>query len=182
MNATIGAELQKWKATFKAESLLQLESLRADEDIYGLAVEVPDDLGNLGIITAIGRESKLIGEKPGSRVWLDRRYSAGEWEYLPNVMAYGRSCEQLEEIGRHHKSVFITDASEYTPEGVEFRDALYSACLEVMAECDAAGAFGPIWYKIITLSDDEHPIVREAFHRLNRGRALEEAARLHLDM
>lgn len=178
MNAAIAADLQEWKAIFREELLAQLEVLRADADIYGFAVEVPDDLGNLGIISAVGRESRLIGEKPGSRAWLDRRYSTGEWEYVPNAIAYGRSCERLEDIGHRYRSLFISDSSAYTPEGLEFRDALYSACLDVMAECDTAGAFGPIWYKIITLSDDEHPIVRESFHRLNRGRSLEEAAQL----
>lgn len=180
MNATIAAELQEWKAIFKEELLSQLETLRADNDVYGFAVEVPDDLGNLVIITAIGRESQLIGEKPGSLVWLDRRYTPVEWRgYEPN--ASGRSCERLEEIGRRYGAVFSDDSCEDTPEGVEFRDALYSTCLDVMAECDAEGAFGHIWYKIICLSDDDHPIVRESFHRLNRGRSLEEAARLYVD-
>ena len=180
MNATIAAELQEWKAIFKEELLSQLEELRADNDIYGFAVEVPDDLANLGIITSIGRESQLIGEKPGSLQWLDRRYSPHEWQFLPNAKPYGRSCDRLEEMCRRYRSVFIAaDSSEYTPEGLEFRDALYSTCLDVMSECDAAGAFGSIWFKIIILSDDEHPIVRESFHRLNRGRSLKEAARLY---
>src|SRR5205814_1648483 len=75
--------------------------------------------------------------------------------------------------------VFISQTSEYTAEGLEFRDALYSACLDVMADCDSVGAFGSIWFKIIFLSDGEHPIERKSFNRLNSGRARKEAHLLY---
>ena len=181
MDPTLARELEEWKKTFQAELLAQLEQLRRDDDIYGFGVEVPEDLGNLGIATTAGRESKLgLGQKLLSLVWLDRRYSPVEWgDYLPNAQAYRRTYEQLDQISRNHRSRFISESSEYTDEGVEFRDALYAACLDAMAHCDSAGAFGHIWFKIIFLSDGEHPIVRESFYRLNRGRSLKEAARLY---
>ena len=66
MDTDIATNLQSWRATFKQELSAQLETLRNDEDIYGFTVEVPEDLSNLGIISAIGRESKLSDEQAGS--------------------------------------------------------------------------------------------------------------------
>jgi hypothetical protein len=177
MKPNIATALRTWTATFKKELSAQLETLRTDEDIYGFAVEVPEDLANLGIISAIGRESKLSGEQAGSSYWLDRRYSPVEWDY--DGSAFGASCNQLQEIACKYRHVFISDTCEDTTEGIDFRDALYSACLDVMVDCDSEGVFGHIWFKVIFLSDGEHPIVRKSFNRLNTGRAKKEASLLY---
>jgi hypothetical protein len=179
MQPNILADLATWKATFQKELSAHLEDLRTDEDIYGFALEVPQDLYEPGIISAIGRESKLSGERSGSSIWVDRRYSPVEWEYVPNAKSFGASCDQLAEIARNYRNVFISESCEDTTEGNEFRNALYSACLDVMADCNSAGAFGPIWFKIIFLSQGEHPIVRQSFNRLNTGRAKKEAHLLY---
>lgn len=179
MKSNIATDLATWKATFKKELSAQLETLRTDKDIYGFAIEVPEDLANPGIISAVGRESTLSGGQAGSSFWLDRRYSPVEWKYLPNGKAFGGSCGQLEEIARNYRNIFSSDTCEYTSEGIEFRDALYSACLDVMVDCDCEGAFGHIWFKVIFLSDAEHPIVRKSFNRLNTGRARKEASLLY---
>src|SRR5262245_27197284 len=126
MQSDIATALAAWKATFKQELSAHLETLRTDEDIYGFAIEVPQDLFEPGIISAIGRESKLSGEQAGSSVWLDRRYSPAEWEYVPNAKALGASCDQLAEIARDYRNVFISETCEDTAAGNEFRDALYS--------------------------------------------------------
>ena len=177
MNSAITSDLQAWKGVFSRELSTQLEQLREDQDIYAFALEVPEDLGNPDISTVVGRESKLIGEKRGSLTWLNRRYSPVEWgDYLPNAIAFHQTNDLLEQICNRHKSVFSDEEGDDTPEGLEFQDALYSACLEVMAQCDAEGSFGHIWFKIIFMSDGEHPIIRESFLRLNTGRGLKEAA------
>src|SRR5687767_912643 len=121
MKANIARDLETWKATFKKELSTQLESLWTDDDIYGFAVEVPEDL-NLGIISAIGRESKLARAQAGSSFWIDRRYAPVEWDYLPNGNTFSASCDQLEEIARNYHNVFISETCEYTTEGIEFRD------------------------------------------------------------
>ena len=104
-----------------------------------------------------------------------------EWDgYLPNAVAYEQTHEILERIDQTwHGTLIDPETCEYTPVGEAFRDALYGTCLDVMAACDAAGEFGGIWYKVVTLSDDEHPVIGESFRRLNRGRAAEEAAGLY---
>lgn len=179
MDTNIAAKLRTWKAIFKRELSKELETLRNDEDIFGFAVEAPEDLANLRVVSAIGRESKLAGEQTGSSFWLDHRYSPVEWDYLPNGTAYSESCDQLEEIAGNYRGVFISETSEYTTEGIEFRDAFYAACLDVMVDCNSEGAFGHIWFKVIFLSDGEHPIVRKSFNRLNTGRAKREASLLY---
>src|SRR6186713_1967642 len=132
MQPNIAADLETWKATFRQELTAELETLRTDNDIYGFGIVAPED----HIMSAIGRESKLSGEQTGSSFWIDRRYSPVEWDYLPH--AFGESCDQLAEISSKYQKVFISETCEHTPEGMEFREALYSACLDVMSECDSA--------------------------------------------
>lgn len=180
MDPALAAELAQWKTVLMEELSAHLLTLREDSDIYGFALELPEDLSNMGVISSIGRESKLEGSKPGSRMALSLRYEPGDWESIPNGKTFSDSCDGLYQIGEKYSDRFVNDTTwEYTPEAEEFREALYAACLDTMAECDQNGLFGSIWYKVLTLSDAEHPIVAESFYRLNRDRALEEAARLY---
>ncbi len=180
LDPKLADELKQWKKILFEELSAHLAVLREDTDIYGFALELPEDLSNMGIISAIGRESALDGEQPNSRMWLCRRYGSGEWEYVPNGKTFPETCNKLEAIGETYSEAFVDDATfEYTPGGEAFVGALYTTCLETMEECDERGLFGSIWFKLLSLSDAEHPIVTESFYRLNQGRALQEAAQLY---
>ncbi len=50
--------------------------------------------------------------------------------------------------------------------------------MDALLTCEREGVFGSLWYKVLVMSDDEHPVLAEAFRKLNSGRALTEAAPL----
>ena len=78
MPPDLAADLAAFRRSLlRSELSSQLTELRDDPDIFGFAVEVPEDLGNLSIMTAVGRESNLVGEQPDSAVWLRAAVRAG---------------------------------------------------------------------------------------------------------
>ena len=172
----LAADLAAFRREFTKELSALLAELRADPDVYGFAVQLPDDFSNLSIGATVGRESRLVGEQAGSMAWLDRRYSPVEWDYLTDAPIERTQAALAAVEAKAEGLLFDEEEYEDTPIGGEFREALYRTMLDVMLAADAAGEFGSIWYKMLFFSDDDDPIVAEAFGRLNRGRALREAA------
>ncbi len=172
----LAADLAAFQREFTKELSALLAELRADPDVYGFAVELPEDFSNLAMGATVGRETLLVGEQAGSAAWLDRRYSPVEWDYL-TAAPWERTQDALAAIEAKAEGLLF-DEEEYedTPIGEEFREALYRTMLDVMLAADAAGEFGTVWYKMLFFSDNDDPIVAEAFRRLNSGRALREAA------
>jgi len=180
VQSEVSSQLREWQATFKRELTAHLSTLRTDADIFGYALEVPEDLGSLHLITAIGRESKLAGEEPDSEYWISRRYSPVEWDgYVHDSTVYAESNAGLESMQSQFANAFCNDDCTYTRLGNRFQRSLHNACFDAMAQCDAEGAFGSIWFKIIVLSDGDAPVIRKSFNRLNRGRARKEAHLLY---
>ena len=180
LQSEVSSQLREWQATLERELTAHLSTLRTDPDIFGYALEAPEDLGNLHLMTAIGRESKLAGEEPDSEYWVGRRYSPVEWDgYVDDSNVFAESNAQLESMQSKFAPVFIDDECSFTRLGTRFQRSLHNACLDAMAQCDAEGAFGSIWFKVIFFSDGESPVVRKSFNRLNRGRARKEANELY---
>ena len=156
-----------------------LEPLGRDEGNYGFALSVPEDVGSASLTYAVGHESRMVGEQPKSLAWLDRRYSAVEWG--DNWTDVVRSTEFLQEIVAEFEQRTSTPslAEEDLDEAQDqFLSDCATACLNAMAHCDREGRFGSIWYKVLFMSDSEHPVLAKAFKTLNRGRALKDAAPL----
>jgi len=175
----LSGHFDEWTRLLQLELAQILEPLGRETGNYGFALAVPEDVGSACLMYAVGNESRLVGEKPKSLVWLDRRYSPIEW--VENWSDVTRSTEALEEIVaefRLRTSAASLDESELDEAHDGFLSDCATACMNAMLHCDREGLFGPIWYKVLSMSDSEHPVLAEAFRRLNRGRALKEAAPL----
>lgn len=179
MRIDLSDELDAWTRLLHAELAEILEPVGRETGNYGFALAVPDDAGSACLMYAVGHESKLAGEKPGSMVWLERRYSPIAW--VGNWSSLVRSTDALQEIIGEYRSrtatislreMAIDDAHDH------FISDCAAACMNAMLRCDRDGLFGHIWYKVLHMSDSEHPVLAEAFRKLNRGRARAEAAPL----
>ncbi len=166
---------EAWSRLLQTELSEIIEPLGRETDNYGFALAIPEDVGSPSVMYAVGKESKLIGEQAGSLVWLDRRYSAVEWS--ENWIELPRSTETLQEIVAEHKDEnSALEDSAFAEAQNRFISDCASTCMNAMLRCDTNGLFGKIWYKILFMSDTDHPVLGEAFAKLNTGRALEEAA------
>ncbi|MGI9378467.1 MAG: DUF4303 domain-containing protein [Methyloligellaceae bacterium] len=156
-----------------------IESFANEDGNYGFALAIPEDAGSACLMYAVGNESKLVGEQAGSRVWLDRRYSPVEW--VDDWADLPRSNDVLERIVvdfESKTSVPKMNDAESDEAHDQFIADCAKTCMEAMLACERQNLFGKIWYKTLFMSDDEHPILVEAFQKLNNGRALTEAAPL----
>jgi hypothetical protein len=90
-----------------------------------------------------------------------------DWKYEPS--GFGESCDGLQSL--YEKYTNELDDDEFN---TEFGDFLYSRFLEVMNQSVAAGEFGAIWLRYLSLSDDEHPVVDQSIDMLNdeQGKAI----------
>ncbi|WP_167547065.1 DUF4303 domain-containing protein [Stieleria maiorica] len=149
-----------------------LATLAKDKDNYGFALAVPNDYGSAFFVYAVGKESTLANDS------LDCRYSPVEWtpSWMPLADANDALQGAVERFSAEYEGV--ADAAEQEQMHDQFVTDCATACLEVLQECGDEGLFGCIWYKVLDMSDDEHPVVAEAFRRLNSGRARSEAAPL----
>lgn len=180
MKSVISKELAQWKAVLKRELSARLANFRNDNDIYGVAMGVPEEIAEPHVMLAVARESNLKGEQAGSRAWLERRYFPN-WDF--SVSTFQNACtesnELIEKIFKEYWASFPNESFVYNKRDIRCRDEYHWTCIEAMQECDRAGDFGHIWFKSLYISDTNLPIINEAFHRLNRGRALKEAAALY---
>src|SRR5262245_11300369 len=96
MKIDLSKEFDEWTQLLQAELAEILEPIGRDQSNYGFALAIPEDAGSACLMYAVGNESKLAGERPGSVVWLDRRYSPVEW--VQNWSPVPRSTDALEEI------------------------------------------------------------------------------------
>ena len=179
MTVDLSDEFAEWTGLLRDELAGILEPVGRDPGNYGFALAVPEDAGGACVMYAVGTEAKLVGEKQGSAVWLDRRYSPVEW--VQNWTAVPQSTAALADIVRtfEARTASQSDDSELDQADDAFITDCATACLHAMLECHRAGRFGHVWYKVLSMSDGEHPVLVEAFETLNSGRALEEAAPLY---
>ena len=160
-----------------ADLLEALPPLAKDPDVYGFALFVPGDAGAAGMMHAAGRESAVTAA-PGTAVETDQRYSPVEWEPTPASMRAANDV--LDELARRFEAACESLSEE---DGAATHDRFIDRCAEAaltaMRRRKDAGSFGTIWYRVLTMSDDEHPVLKAAFEQLNEGRALEEARPLY---
>src|SRR5688572_8588259 len=96
MKIDLSERFDEWSRLLQLELAQILEPLGRDEGNYGFALAVPEDAGSACLMYAVGNESKLVGEKPGSLVWLDRRYSPVEW--VQNWSPVSNATDLLQDI------------------------------------------------------------------------------------
>jgi hypothetical protein len=179
MKIELSEHFDEWTRLLQLELAQILEPLGREAGNYGFALAVPEDAGSACIMYAVGNESKLVGEEPGSVVWLDRRYSAVEW--VQNWLPMNRSTDALQDIVAEFESRASSGSlseSELAAAHDHFISDCATAWMNAMLRCDSEGLFGHIWYKVLFMSDSEHAVLAEAFRKLNSGRALKEAAPL----
>lgn len=161
-----------FREPLQAELTKVLAPLAEDADNYGFALAVPSDYASAFLVYAIGKESALASDS------VDYRYSPVEW--MPTWLPLSSANEALERAVERFNAEYerIEDAEAQDQMHDQFISDCAIACLEVLEDCDRAGLFGKIWYKVLDMSDEEHPIVAKSFRSLNSGRALAEAAPL----
>lgn len=148
------ADIQKWGRVLHRELVAYLGELTSDAAVCGFAFELPADFSNDGIMPRIAKcpeGSRSKDEFPG---WDD-------WEYRPDA-EFGASNDGLQAMYVKYSEP-LGDEEFYD----DFGDQLYAACLSAMQKCVAAGEFGEIRVRLLTFSDDEHPIIDEAIEVLN---------------
>lgn len=180
MKIDLSRHFDEWTSLLQLELSQILEPLGRDTGNYGFALAVPEDAGSACIMYAVGNESRMVGEKPRSLAWLERRYSPAEW--VENWSDLNKTTDALQAIVAEFElrtSTASLSESEIDEAHDEFITNCATACMNAMLQCDREGLFGHIWYKVLFMSDGEHPVLAEAFKKLNRGRALKEAARLY---
>lgn len=156
-----------------AELTTILAPLAADEDVYGFAIFVPEDVGSACLVYTYGRESKLAG-KTGTFA-LDARYSPIEWiDSLPPLDGSNDVLEQLVEQ-------FSAECDAMSPEESDAANEVFlgdcaRAALAAMKRHHDRGTFRSIWFRVLAMTDDEHPVLSEAFEALNADEVREEAS------
>jgi hypothetical protein len=150
-----------------------LPELAGDSDVFGFAIFVPEDAGSAFLTYSFGRESKISTE-PGTTFEKDQRYSPIEWMDTPP--AFDTSNSILDGIAE----LFEATTEDMTDEQAESaHDEFITCCARsamiAMQRKLEADAFGSIWYRTLMMTDEEHPILNQAFEKLNTGRALAEA-------
>ena len=153
----LDATLVVWGNIFDAELRSHLGDLTDDSSICGFAVELPSDFSNDGVISRVAKRRMKLPMR--SQV-----PALDDWEYVPNGKTFGHSCDGLTDLYAKYSSE-LGDETFYTT----FGNRLYATILDTMKQCNADGQFASIDVKLLTLSDDEHPILREAAMVLNDG-------------
>ncbi|EAQ77025.1 DUF4303 domain-containing protein [Blastopirellula marina] len=148
-------DIAQWRHVLHQELVAHLNELRNDPTVCGFALELPSDFSNDGIISRIAKRSNAPAEK-------DNIPSLDEWKYVPNGKTFGSSCDGLAAIYSKYDEP-LEDEQFYD----EFGNTLYEACLNAMQQCVASSEFGDITIRLLTLSDDEHPILGKAIALLN---------------
>jgi len=155
------ADIQKWQHVLHQGLVAHLAELTREAAVCGFALELPADFSNDGIISRVAkRSSDSEDEIP----------ELDEWEYIPNAKTFGASCDGLQEMYERYGEELGDE--EFNS---EFGNQLYAACLSAMQQCVDASQFGDIKVRLLTLSDDEHPIIDEAIELLNEEDAQEIA-------
>ena len=150
-----------------------LPTLVTDPDIFGFAVFVPEDAGAAHMVYTFGKESKITA-KPGSPYALDQRYSPIEWiDTPPSLDASNDVLETIVEEFDKLTEAMSVDEGDAAHE-IFIEHCARSALTAMQRRLDA-NSFGSIWYRVLMMTDGEHPVLNQAFESLNSGRALEEA-------
>jgi len=151
-----------------------LPTLANDSDIFGFAVFVPEDVGSAMFMYAVGRESKITA-KPGTISENDQRYSPIEWSD-DGPETFEAANDLLDSIANEFETLSENMGEEEADKAHdEFIDGCARSAMTAMQRRLERDSFGKIWYRVLMMTDDEHPVLRQAFESLNTGRSLTEA-------
>ena len=154
-----------------------LPPLANNPDVFGFAIFVPEDAGAACFNYTYGNESKMTA-RAGTVEALDQRYSPIEW--IPTLPTFKNSNRVLESLVEQFEQISkdLSGKKLYKVHG-EFITGCARATLLAMKRHKEEGTFGTIWYRVLAMTDDDDPILVEAFKILNDGRAQKEAAVLY---
>jgi len=160
--------------TLDDELVSILPALASEPDVFGFAIFVPEDAGAAVLMYSIGRESR-ISAKPGTITEADQRYSPIEW-MEDSPASFGASDELLGSIAEEFEKITENMSEEEADKAHDtFIECCARSALVAMQRRLAADSYGSIWYRVLMMTDDEHPVLKQAFESLNTGRALTEA-------
>lgn len=164
------APLQK---ALMADMTELLQKISGDPDNFGFALAVPNDYGAACIVYAVGKNSALGPHGKHSRSFI---YTPVQW--VQNWTGMPRTNDALDGIVERFRVTYsaMEDGEDKDQVHDEFISQCAYCCLGVLEECNRNGLFGSIWFKVLDMSDDEHPVVAESFRRLNSEKVLEEGA------
>jgi hypothetical protein len=154
-SADPSADIHEWQRVLHRQLVSHLAERTSDPAVCGFALELPSDFSNDGIISRVAkRRNGLLSTDEIPRL--------DDWEYVPNAKTFGASGDGLQAMYRKYSEPLNDEAFNS-----DFGNQLYAACLSVMQQCVAAAEFGDIRVRLLTLSDEEHPIIDEAIELLN---------------
>jgi hypothetical protein len=165
-SADPSADINEWQRVLHQELVSHLRELTSDPAVCGFALELPSDFSNDGIISRVAKSRNGLRSKneiPGF----------DDWEYVPNAKTFGSSDDGLQAMYSKYSEPLSDEAFNS-----DFGNQLYAACLSAMQQCVAASEFGDITVRLLTLSDEEHPIIDEAIKLLNDPTSQEIAKEL----
>jgi hypothetical protein len=89
-----------------------------------------------------------------------------------------RANDALDGIVERFRETYsiMEDGKEKDQVHDEFISQCAYSCLGVLEECNRNGLFGSIWFKVLDMSDEQHPAVADSFRRLNSKKVQEEGA------
>ena len=173
MNLLPTLDFQRLTDVLDIELSSILPPLANAPDVFGFAIFVPEDAGAAMFTYSFGRESGITA-KPGTALEGDQRYSPIEWtDSPPNFDAADDELERLvEQLEAATENLGDDEAEEAHS---QFIDLCARSAMTAMQRRLEADSFGSIWYRVLMMTDDEHPVLKQAFEKLNTGRALTEA-------
>ena len=173
MKSVASLDFNRLTETLDGELASILPPLASDSDVFGFAIFVPEDAGAACLMYTFGRESGIKAE-PGTVTEADQRYSPIEW--IGTLPGFEASNEILDSIVGEFDRITENMSDEDADEAHDtFIDCCTRSAMSAMQRRMDADSFGSIWYRVLMMTDDEHPVLKQAFESLNDGRALAEA-------
>jgi hypothetical protein len=139
------------RSSFADELATQLQSLLPDADIFGFALECSGDPSNMGVISTVGRRSRV--ENPADPL---ERFSMENWEYIPNGRTFGKTCDVLAALSEKIVSECEALDAEASEEfSTRARDAAYDMFLDVTRRLGEEGAIKGVEVCFLFIPEDD---------------------------
>ena len=174
MNLITAEDFEPLTEALDIELASILPLLAKDSDVFGFAIFVPEDAGSAMFVYSFGRETNITA-KPGTPSEGDQRYSPIEWiDTPPSLDAANEVLEGI--VQQFEAAAENLEDEEYDKAHDNFIDLCARSAMTAMQRRLDADSFGSIWYRVLMMTDGEHSVLKQAFEKLNTGRALTEAA------
>jgi len=176
-------ELLALEPILRNDLSVHLATLRNDPEVYGYAVLMGEDIHQCSATAVTNRESDLT-EHIGTDYELEARYLPDEWQHYDED-ALTLFNEQLDRVYREFRTRHPENYEEsfsYDDEEVRFLEDVYEIYLRGLKTCRDAKEFGPIWYRVMWISQSGRSIMKKSFLELNDSRAIDEASEIFDDI